>query len=151
MDRGDHGAHVLLRRPGRGRRALPLAAIAFLRLLTRSPLRPFSLLARFLAALRTRRPSRPSATACGFLCVRFFFIDALHPDTSLVAQDIVLAVFALNYSKRFTLLNQGTGTHCSDFTFQDCGNYFYVEKPAVNGRPFAETISSWSISKAAAT
>jgi hypothetical protein len=52
-----------LRRPGRGRRALRLAAKVFLRLLTRPPMRPFSLLASFLASLRTNPPSRPSATA----------------------------------------------------------------------------------------
>jgi hypothetical protein len=40
-----------LRRPGLGRRALRLAAKVFLRLLTNPPLRPFSLLARFLASL----------------------------------------------------------------------------------------------------
>src|SRR5271169_4209778 len=41
-----------LRRPGRGGRALRRAAAVFLRLLTKPPLRPFSLLARFLASLQ---------------------------------------------------------------------------------------------------
>src|SRR5271170_7179360 len=63
-----------LRRPGRGRRALRLAAKVFLRLLTRPPLRPFSLLASFLALLRTKPPNRPSATACGFFCFCFLTI-----------------------------------------------------------------------------
>src|SRR5689334_10910974 len=39
-----------LRRPGRGGRALRLAARVFLRLLTKEPLRPFSLLACFLTS-----------------------------------------------------------------------------------------------------
>jgi hypothetical protein len=56
-------------------------AMVFLRLLTNPPLRPFSLLARFLASLRTRPPRRPSATACGFLD-RFFFTAPLHFTTS---------------------------------------------------------------------
>jgi hypothetical protein len=38
-------------------------AILFLRLFTRPPLRPFSRLARLLAALRTKPPNRPRATA----------------------------------------------------------------------------------------
>src|SRR5271169_164427 len=65
-DCGDYGGDDFFRRPGRGRRALRRTAMVFLRLLTRPPLRPFSLLARFLASLRTSPPRRPSATACGF-------------------------------------------------------------------------------------
>ena len=52
-----------LRRPGRGRREFRRAAAVFMRLLTKPPLRPFSLLARFLASLRTSPPNLPSATA----------------------------------------------------------------------------------------
>src|SRR5438132_10679900 len=80
-DRGYRRAHPLLRRPGLGRSALRLAAIVFLRLLTRPPLRPFSLLARFFASLRTKPPNRPSATACGFFPCRFF-TGGLHPSAS---------------------------------------------------------------------
>jgi hypothetical protein len=80
-DRGYRRAHPLLRRPGLGRRALRLAAIVFLRLLTRPPLRPFCMLARFLASLRTRPPNRPSATACGFFRCRFF-TGGLHTSAS---------------------------------------------------------------------
>ncbi len=80
-DQRDHFLDDFLARPGRGRRALRRAAIRFLRLLTSPPLRPFSRFARCLAALRTRPPSRPSATACGFL--RRFFISPLHTKTLL--------------------------------------------------------------------
>jgi len=76
-----HGAHLgrLLRRPGRGRRALRRTARVFLRLLTKPPVRPFSWLARCLAVLRTSPPNRPSATACGFfLRLGLFFMTALH-------------------------------------------------------------------------
>jgi hypothetical protein len=78
----DHRVQTFFRRPGRGRRALRLAASVFLRLLTRPPLRPFCLFARFLASLRTKPPKRPSATACGFLRPGFFFMTPLHSDTS---------------------------------------------------------------------
>jgi hypothetical protein len=52
-DQHHHPIHELFRRPGRGRRALRRAAMAFLRLLTKPPLRPFSRLACRLASLRT--------------------------------------------------------------------------------------------------
>jgi hypothetical protein len=51
-NRGDRRAHPFFRCPGRGRRALRREAILFLRLFTRSPLRPFSRLARRLASLQ---------------------------------------------------------------------------------------------------
>ena len=79
-DRRDQDFDDFLPRPGRGRRALRRAAIRFLRLFTRPPLRPFARLARRLASLRTNPPSRPSATACGFF--RRFFIAPLHSRTS---------------------------------------------------------------------
>src|ERR1700722_5306882 len=80
-DRRDYDFDEFFRRPGRGRRALRRAAIFFFRLLTKPPLRPFSVLARCLASLRTKPPNRPSATACGFFpfC---FFIHPLHHSTS---------------------------------------------------------------------
>jgi hypothetical protein len=62
-DRRDYGFDEFFRRPGRGRRALSRAAIFFLRLLTKPPLRPFSRLARCLASLRTSPPNLPRATA----------------------------------------------------------------------------------------
>lgn len=80
-NRRDRRVQVFLRRPGRGRRALRRAASVFLRLLASPPLRPFSRLARFLAALRTRPPNLPSATACGFLRLRFL-TGRLHPIAS---------------------------------------------------------------------
>src|SRR5262245_49594681 len=81
VDRGYRRAHPFLRRPGLGRRALRLTAIVFFGLLTSPPLRPFSLLARFLASLRTAPPNRPSATACGFFRYRFF-TGGLHTSAS---------------------------------------------------------------------
>src|SRR5215831_16410703 len=83
-DRRNHDFDDFLR-PGRGRRALRRAAILFLRLLTRPPLRPFSRLARRLASLRTRPPSLPSATACGFFHLRLF-TGALHTSVSSSSQ-----------------------------------------------------------------
>jgi hypothetical protein len=62
-DRSDYDVDGGLLRPGRGCRAFKRAAIVFRRLLTRPPLRPFSRLARRLASLRARPPSRPRATA----------------------------------------------------------------------------------------
>jgi len=58
-NRRDHGVQTFFRRSVRGRRALRLAASVFLRLLTNSRLRPFALLARFLAALRATPPKCP--------------------------------------------------------------------------------------------
>jgi hypothetical protein len=72
----------LLRRPGRGREALRPVAKVFLRLFTRPPLRPFSLLASFSALPRTKPHNRPSATACGFFPFRLF-INPLHHSSSL--------------------------------------------------------------------
>ena len=62
-DGSDYDFDEFFRRPGRGRRALRRAAISFLRLLTRPPLRPFSRLARRLTSLRTSPPNLPKATA----------------------------------------------------------------------------------------
>jgi hypothetical protein len=62
-DELDQEIDGFLRRPGRGRRALRRDAAVFLRLFTRPPLRPFSLLARCLASLPTSPPSLPNATA----------------------------------------------------------------------------------------
>jgi hypothetical protein len=39
-----------------------------------------------LASLRTRPPKRPSATACGFLRLGFFFMTPLHLITSTRSQ-----------------------------------------------------------------
>src|SRR6516162_10798956 len=104
MDRRDCRVHPFLRRPGLGRRALRLTAIVFLRLLTSPPLRPFCLLARFLAALRTKPPNRPSATACGFFRCPFF-TGGLHTSASSHYQATQGANFT-NYVKRLALLNQ---------------------------------------------
>src|SRR5713101_8604728 len=75
-NQGDCGLDVL-RRPRRGRRALRRQASVFRRLLANPPLRPFPWLASCLAALRTKPPNLPSATAWGFLCTDFF-IAPLH-------------------------------------------------------------------------
>ncbi len=102
-DRCNHDFDDFLLRPGRGRRALRRAAIRFLRLLTRPPLRPFSRLARCLASLRTNPPSRPSATACGFF--RRFFITPLHLSTSS-SVTIYTGPNHISYPNRFASLRQ---------------------------------------------
>jgi hypothetical protein len=102
-DRCNHDFDDFLLRPGRGRRALRRAAICFLRLLTRPPLRPFSRLARCLASLRTNPPSRPSATACGFF--RRFFITPLHLSASS-SVTIYTGPNHINHSNRFASLRQ---------------------------------------------
>ena len=102
-DRSDHDFDDFLLRPGRGRRALRRAAILFLRLLTKPPLRPFSRLARCLASLRTEPPSRPSATACGFF--RRFLITPPHLHTSS-HQVKETWRHCSSYAKRFAWLSQ---------------------------------------------
>src|ERR1700730_12690302 len=94
----DHRVQTFFRRPGRGRRALRLAASVFLRLWTRPPFRPFCLFARFLASLRTKPPNRPRATACGFLPL-CFFSNALHPTSPSKATRLIIH----NDANRFAL------------------------------------------------
>jgi hypothetical protein len=82
-DSHDYDFDKFFRRPGRGRRALRRAAIFFLGLLTKPPLRPFSWLTNCLALLRTSPPNLPSATACGFF--PFLLFLPLAPSRHLLA------------------------------------------------------------------